>query len=110
MLIQIPTYDKFGIGYLFNISTKKLENRLDLKEKAKSNDKIESIQSSDKLKEVGQHKEADIFYKPKQVEFPKKTRYEFRGKCFSCNEIGHMKKNCTNCWNIQMGRLLLIWG
>ena len=33
---------------------------------------------------------------PKQVEFPKETRYEFRGKCFSCNEIGHMRRDCTN--------------
>ena len=22
--------------------------------------------------------------------------YEFRGKCFSCNEISHVKVNCTN--------------
>ena len=33
---------------------------------------------------------------PKQAESSKKTRYEFRGKCFSCNEIGHMKRDCTN--------------
>ena len=33
---------------------------------------------------------------PKQVESPKETRYEFRGKCLSCNEIGYMKINCTN--------------
>ena len=33
---------------------------------------------------------------PKQVESTKETRYEFRGKCFSCNEIGHMKRDFTN--------------
>ena len=33
---------------------------------------------------------------PNQVESPKETRNEFRGKCFSCNEIGHMKRDCTN--------------
>ena len=31
MLIQRPTYDKTGLGYLFNMSAKKPENRLDLK-------------------------------------------------------------------------------
>ena len=33
---------------------------------------------------------------PKKVESPKETRYEFRGKCFSCNEICHVKRDCTN--------------
>ena len=33
---------------------------------------------------------------PKQVESPKEIGYEFRGKFFSCNEIGHMKRDCTN--------------
>ena len=33
---------------------------------------------------------------PRQVESSKETRHEFRGKCFSCNEIGHMKRDCTN--------------
>ena len=30
------------------------------------------------------------------MESPKETRYEFRGKCFSCNEIGHIKRDCIN--------------
>ena len=30
------------------------------------------------------------------MESLKEIRYEFRGKCFSCNEIGHMKRDCTN--------------
>ena len=34
--------------------------------------------------------------KPKKVESPKETMYEYRGKCFWCNEIGHMKRDCTN--------------
>ena len=33
---------------------------------------------------------------PKHVEIPKETRYEFKGTCFLCNEIGHMKRDCTN--------------
>ena len=33
---------------------------------------------------------------PNQVESPKETRYEFRGKFFPCNEIDHMKRDCTN--------------
>ena len=33
---------------------------------------------------------------PKKVETLKETRYKFRGKCFLCNEIGHMKRDCTN--------------
>ena len=56
----------------------------------------ESSQSSNKHKEVGQDKEVEILDEPKQVESPKETRYEFRAKCFSCNEIGHMKRDCTN--------------
>ena len=32
------------------------------------------------------------------MESPKETRYELRGKYFSCNEIGHMKRDCTNKW------------
>ena len=32
---------------------------------------------------------------PKHVESPTETRYEFRGKLFSCDEIGHMKRDYT---------------
>ena len=53
MSIQRPTYNKIGLGQPFNMSTKKLEIRLDLKEKGKSNNKIESSQSSSQPKEVG---------------------------------------------------------
>ena len=67
-----------------------------MKEKDKCDDKIESNQSSNKSKEVGQDKEFEILDEPKQVEFPKETRYEFRGKFFLCNEIGHMKRDCAN--------------
>ena len=67
-----------------------------MKEKDKYDDKIESIQSSNKPKEFGQDKEFEILDEQKQVEHPKETRYEFRGKFFSCNEIGHMKRDCTN--------------
>ena len=42
MSIQRPAYDKTSLGYLFNMSAKKPEIRLDLKEKDKSDDKIES--------------------------------------------------------------------
>ena len=30
------------------------------------------------------------------MESLKETRYEFRGKCFSCSEIDHMKRDCKN--------------
>ena len=96
MSIQRPTYDKIGIGYLFNISMKKLKSGSYLKEKDKFDDNIESRKSSDKPKEVGQDKEIEKLDEPKQVESPKETRYEFRGKCFSCNKISHMKINYTN--------------
>ena len=96
MLIQRPTYDKTGLGYLFNMSTKKPESKSNLKEKHKFDDKIESSQSSDKPKKVGQDKKVEILDEPKKVESPKETRYEFKGKYFSCNEIGHMKRDCTN--------------
>ena len=96
MLIQRPTYDKTGLGYLINMSTKKLDTTSDLKEKEKFDDKIESSQSSNKSKEVGQDKKVEILDEPKKVESSKETRYEFRGKFFLCNEIGHMKRDCTN--------------
>jgi hypothetical protein len=38
----------------------------------------------------------EILDELKHVETPKATRYEFRGKFFLCNEIGHMKIDCTN--------------
>ena len=82
MSIQRPTYDKIGLGYLFNMSMKKPKIRSNLKEKDKNDDKIESSQSFDKSKEVGQDKVVKILVEPKQVEFPKETRFEFRGKCF----------------------------
>lgn len=97
--IQKPTYDKTGIGYLCNMSAKKLETDLtNLEEKEKSNDKIESNQSLDEYKEAvdEQSKEAEKLYDPKQDDPPKETRYVFRGKGFSCNEFGHMKRDCKN--------------
>ena len=78
------------------MSAKKPKSKWSRKEKDKYDDKIESSQSSNKSKEVGQDKEVEILDGQKQVESPKKTRYEFRGKCFSCNNIGHMKRYCTN--------------
>ena len=33
---------------------------------------------------------------PKHVESPKETRYEFRGKCCSLNEIVYIKRDCKN--------------
>ena len=71
MSIYRPTYDKTCLGYLFNMSAKKAENGSDLKEKDKSNDKIESSQSSDKSKEVEQDKETEKLDEPKKVESPK---------------------------------------
>ena len=96
MSIQRPTYDKTGLGYLFNMFAKKPKIRSNLKEKGKSDDKDESNQSSDKPKEVGQDEVVEILDKLKQVESPKETRYECRGKYFLCDEIGHMKRYCTN--------------
>ena len=76
------------------MSTKKPERKSDLKEKDKFNEKIESSQSFDKPKEVGQDKVIEILDEPKQLESLKEIGYEFRGKCFSCNEIGHIKRDC----------------
>ena len=96
MLVQRPTYDKTGLGYLFNMFAKKIESGSNLKEKDKSDDKIESSQSSDKSKEVGPEKEIKKLDEPKKIESPKETSYEFRDKKISCNEIGHMKRDYTN--------------
>ena len=52
MPIQRPTYDKVGLGYLFNMSTKKLESGSYLKENEKFDDNIESNQYFDRSKEV----------------------------------------------------------
>ena len=52
MFIQRPSYDKTRLRYLINISAKKPKIRSDLKEKDKSNDKIESSQSYEKPKEI----------------------------------------------------------
>ena len=93
MSIQRTTYDKTTLGYIINMFTKKPEIRSVLEEKDKSDDKIESTQYIDKPKE---DKEVKILDEPKQVESTKETRYELSGKYFSCNEIGHMKRDCTN--------------
>ena len=85
-----------GLGYLINMSMKKLEIRSDLKDKDKSDDKIESNQSFDKPKEVEQNKEVKILDESRHVESLKATKYQFKGKCFLYNEIGHMKRDCTN--------------
>ena len=54
MSIHRPFYEKITLGYLINISTKKLEVRTDPKAKDKSDDKIESNEFSKKPKEVEQ--------------------------------------------------------
>ena len=81
MSIQRPSYDKTSHGYSINMSTNNPEIRSDLKEKDKSDDKIESNQSSEKPKEAEQKNEVEILDEPKHVETPKETRYEFRCKC-----------------------------
>ena len=78
------------------MSAKKPEIRSDLKEKDKSDDMIESSQSSDKPKEVKKINEVEILDELKQLKTPKTNTYEIRGKCFLCNEIGHIKKDCTD--------------
>ena len=64
------------------MSTKKPKNRSNLKKKDKFDDKIESSQSSNKPKEVREDKETMKLDECKQMESPKETKYEFRGKCF----------------------------
>ena len=75
MPIHRPTYDKISHEYLLNIFEKKPKSKSDLKEKDKSDDKIEPSQSSDKSKEV--ENETVKMDEPKKVESPKETRYEF---------------------------------
>ena len=65
------------------MSAKKPKNKLESKERDKFHDKIESSQSSDKSKEVGQDQEVKILDEPNQVESPKESRYEFRGNFFN---------------------------
>ena len=82
MSIQRPTYDKTDLGYLFNISAKKPKIRSDPKEKDKSNDNIESSQSSNKSKQVRQEKETEKLNEHKKVESPNETRYELEVSIF----------------------------
>ena len=82
MSIQRPSYDMTGLGYLTNLSMKKPEIRLDPKEKDKLDHKIESSQSFDKPKEVGQDEVVEILDEPKQVESPKKTKYDLEVSVF----------------------------
>ena len=96
MSIQRSSYDMTALGYLINMPTKKPKIRSNPKEKDKFDDKIESSQSSKKPKEVEKINEVEMLDGPKKVETPKTTRYEFRGKCFLCNEIVHMKRDCSN--------------
>ena len=65
MSIQRPTYHKTSLGYLINMSAKKLEIRSEPKEKEKFDDKIESSQSFDKPKEVEKNEEVEILDEPK---------------------------------------------
>ena len=96
MSIQRPSSKKTSLGYLINMFVKKPDIRSDPKEKEKYEHKIELSQYSKKPKEVEKNKEVEILDEPKHVETPKETRYEFRGKCFLCNKIGHIKRDCTN--------------
>ena len=99
-MIQCQYRDLLMIKLVLAIYLTCLQTNLRLdhmqKKKTKYKDKIEFSQSSKKPKEVGQDKEVEILDEPKKVESPKGTRYEFRDKFFSCNEIGHMKRDCTN--------------
>ena len=78
MPLQRLIYDKNGLGNIISMSMKILEIRLDLEEKDKTNDKIESSQSSNRPKEVIQENKVEILDESNKVESPKETRYEFK--------------------------------
>ena len=42
-----------------------------------------------------EHKKIGQVDKPKQDEPPKEVRHKLRGRCFICNETGHMKRDYT---------------
>lgn len=99
-----PSYDKIGLGYLIGEkSTKKVEIKKELDLVVESPQ--ESDQSKTKLevsKEVvdlsikhDDPKEIEKGDKPKKDEPSKEVKYEFRGRCFICNEVSHMKRDCT---------------
>ena len=104
---QRPSYDKIGLGYLIgekSIKKAKTEKEPDLvvgSSKETDQSSIKSSRTIDKVKEIDlldlskSHEEIGEAKKDDKESF-KETRYVFRGKCYSCNEVGHMKRDCKN--------------
>ena len=100
MFHQRPSYDKIGLGYLLGEkSTKKYEIRIEAdsiakipKEEFKWSDEVEKIELTKKFDEPRTIEQVE---EPKQDDSSKEVRHEFRGRCFICNEVGHMKRDCT---------------
>lgn len=88
IMAQRPSYDKTNIGYFEGESSKKYEvikepDLVNQKHEQQKHDmnKVESNQSDDE---------------PKQFGPPKVVKWEFTLKFYACNEIGHLKKDCTS--------------
>ena len=47
-------------------------------------------------KKFDEPKAIEKVYQPKKDDSPKEVRHEFKGRCFICNEFGHMKRDCTS--------------
>ena len=89
-------------------STKKVEIREEpspIIESPKESDlsKVEPRTSTEVSKEVeliyllekhDEPKKIEKVDEPKKDEPPKEARCEFRDRCFICNEVGHMKRDC----------------
>lgn len=108
---QRPSYDKTGLGYLIGEkSAKKVEIKKEpdpvVESPKESNlSKIESSITIEVSKEIelvdlsmkhDEPKKTEQVDKAKKDEPPKEVRHELRGRCFICNEVGHIKRDCTS--------------
>ncbi|WP_044909110.1 hypothetical protein, partial [[Clostridium] innocuum] len=84
---QKPFYDKTGLGF----NTLK-ENDESKEPDLKISESIDEKKSDEINKSEDTPKEEES---PKQEESPKGMQREFKGRCFACNTIGHMKRDCT---------------
>lgn len=61
------------------------------KERFKRSDEVEKIELIKKFDEL---RIIEKIEEPKKDDSSKEVRHEFKGRCFTCNKVGHMKRDC----------------